>query len=565
MIAKITTGGGARGALGYVLGNKRGQELQPEGERERGQEGTPERAAEQGAELAVEPTEERERSRAQGKEQNAAREQERGRHEGSDDDRERGHGRGGSRDLEDAPAYRDGERARIIGGNMSGRNERELAREFGDFRALRPEVKNAVHHASISAAKGERLTVKQWREIADEYVRGQGYERSCYVVVQHRDEPQQHVHIIASNITVDGKVVEQYQNYGRAEAIMREVERKHELERVPMSHEVERRAMTRGEMEEFARTGEPSTKMRLQDTVDRALRENPSAREFVGRMERAGVHVNPHVQSTGRVSGISFERDGEVMKGSNLGRGYSWQGLQRRGLEYDEGRDLASLKEAKVRYLEAQLGRQEGQEVGREQAGETRRQLEEARASLSAERTPEQERGHGQEQERAAAPARSVEEPQRAVTAEAGPPPPAHHREAELSRASGARSHELPGGEGAGREALRQLDGAPGGRDALARAAGYDLSPSAEERLREAVQPAHERAARVEREEAARQAALEHGPGDRDVAEREHEHAAQAGKRRGAAQTRETPEVERGRTQELERTGGRDVGYDLSR
>ena len=164
-----------------------------------------------------------------------------------------------------------------------------------------------------------------------------------------------------------------------------------------------------------------------------------------------------------------------------------------------------------------------------------------------------------------ASPARPVEEPQRAVTPEGWQPSPAHHREAELSRASGAGRYELPGGEGTGREALRQLDGAPGGRDALARAAGYDLSGSAEERLREAVQPAHERAARVEREQAARQAALEHGPGGRDVAEREHEHAAQPGKRRGPEQTRDAPEVERGRTQEPERTRGRDVGYDLSR
>lgn len=37
------------------------------------------------------------------------------------------------------------------------------------------------------------------------------------------------------------------------------------------------------------------------------------------------------------------------MKGSNLGRGYSWQGLQNRGLNYDPVRDQPALEAAKQR------------------------------------------------------------------------------------------------------------------------------------------------------------------------------------------------------------------------
>lgn len=281
---------------------------------------------------------------------------------------------------------------------MTGRNARELAREFGAFREQRPDIAKPVHHASLSAARGEQLTVEQWNEVSEKYDERMGNRNSPFVVIQHTDTEHDHVHIAASRIDVQGKVVSDFQSKMRAEAVMREVEREHHLVQVKQSHEIERAAPTRGELEELARTGERSTKMVLQDTIDRVLRNGPSTTEFINQMERAGIHINPNVQSTGRVSGICFEHSGEVMKRSNLGRGYSWQGPQKRGLEYQEKRDLPSLKEAKAKYLEAELerGREAGlsreQVAGKEQEIAELRQSVAARSALAQEQEREQER-----------------------------------------------------------------------------------------------------------------------------------------------------------------------------
>jgi hypothetical protein len=51
------------------------------------------------------------------------------------------------------------------------------------------------------------------------------------------------------------------------------------------------------------------------------------------------------VASTERLSGLSFELDGVICKGSDLGRGYSWRGLAARtGVTYEAARDLPGLR-----------------------------------------------------------------------------------------------------------------------------------------------------------------------------------------------------------------------------
>ncbi|MCP3967286.1 MAG: hypothetical protein GY718_13215, partial [Lentisphaerae bacterium] len=48
-----------------------------------------------------------------------------------------------------------------------------------------------------------------------------------------------------------------------------------------------------------------------------------------------------------RMSGISFEHEEMKFKGSQLGREYSWAGLQKKGLNYESNRDYDVLKRAK--------------------------------------------------------------------------------------------------------------------------------------------------------------------------------------------------------------------------
>lgn len=340
MIAKISTGGGFHGTLEYLMQQKQEQA-------ERDHQRDKQREQKEAEQTSLRDAGTRERGRTGGEpEHNELRGTESEEKQVGAPEHEGDHSPP-PHERDRAEFYEEGQRHRIIGGNLSGQTARELAREFGAIRAQRPDIEKPVHHASISAGKDDRLTIEQWQEIAARYVKEMKFENSPYVVIQHRDNKHDHIHIVASRVNAHGQVVSEWQSKQRAEQIMRAIEEKYDLKRVKPSRENLRALPTRGERESFERTGRMSAKMRMQGRVELALKDGPTVTEFIDRLEQTGIQTLPNMQTTGRVSGISFRQGKELMKGSDLGRGYSWQGLQKRGLDYDPVRDQPALEAAR--------------------------------------------------------------------------------------------------------------------------------------------------------------------------------------------------------------------------
>ena len=87
---------------------------------------------------------------------------------------------------------------------MDGSDVGELIAEFNATKALRPEVVKAVWHNSLRLPKNEALTDAQWSEIADDYMSRMGFSEThlrCYIL--HDDKDGQHIHIIASRVSLD--------------------------------------------------------------------------------------------------------------------------------------------------------------------------------------------------------------------------------------------------------------------------------------------------------------------------------------------------------------------------
>lgn len=254
---------------------------------------------------------------------------------------------------EPAPQFEAGERHRVIGGNMSGDSREELAQEFKAISRQRPDIEKPVHHASLSAGENDKITVERWNEIAEKYVERMGFGDAPYVVIQHRDGKTDHIHILTSRVDLEGKVISDWQCKERAEKVLRGIERDYGLEQVKPSREVERAAPKRGEIEMFNRTGQLSAKMALQGHVEVALKDTPTVTEFIDRLQAVGVETIPYIKE-GRATGVSFRKGKELMKGSDLGRGFSWNALQQRGLDYNQERDRPSIEAARQR---ADIGR----------------------------------------------------------------------------------------------------------------------------------------------------------------------------------------------------------------
>jgi hypothetical protein len=239
------------------------------------------------------------------------------------------------------------EHARLLGGDMAGRNARELAREFGILRRQRPGLKRAVAHMFLRPAPGEYLTDSQWRSIAAYYLAGMGFADSPHVLYLDT-QPHPHLHLLASRITYGGAVVSDSNDYERSLGLIRNIERQYGL-RIVSAHP-ELASPKPGDFGRSRRTGVPPLKTRLQGILG-SLAYPITLREYLDQLHQHGVNLLPNIASTGRVSGISYVYEGQIMKGSDLGRGHTWSALAGR-LNPAPG-DPALLEDERRRAQEA--------------------------------------------------------------------------------------------------------------------------------------------------------------------------------------------------------------------
>ncbi|NJM59018.1 MAG: relaxase/mobilization nuclease domain-containing protein [Oscillatoriales cyanobacterium RU_3_3] len=239
--------------------------------------------------------------------------------------------------------------AALIGGNMCGQTPEELAAEFAIARQLKPNLKVAVFHATLSVASTQKLedseeNDERWLAIATDYMKAMQFDNNQYAVVKHSDTEHDHIHIVASRICLDGSVVDDSWDYYTSQETIRQLERNYNLETVTPSWETDKRAQTTGERRQLKSKGNKSVRVQLQDLIDEVTQDNPSMPEFVYRLQQEGVEVQLTLTQTGFNQGISYNLDRVAFSGTQLGKAYTFSGLQKhRDVSYDRERDNALI------------------------------------------------------------------------------------------------------------------------------------------------------------------------------------------------------------------------------
>jgi hypothetical protein len=121
---------------------------------------------------------------------------------------------------------------------MAGRNPRELAAEFGQYRKLNPKLRKAVAHFSLSPSPNDPpLSEVAWEMLAASFMRQMGFGDAAWVVVLHQEPGHlPHAHIAACRIDAGGKTITDANDFRRAEAAVRNIEAEFGLVAVPSSH-----------------------------------------------------------------------------------------------------------------------------------------------------------------------------------------------------------------------------------------------------------------------------------------------------------------------------------------
>ena len=233
------------------------------------------------------------------------------------------------------------EQAHIVATNMAGETPRELSQEFGVLRRLRPSLGKAVCHASISLAPEDRsLTDEEFSFIAKKFLAGMGFDDCPYIAVRHEDTTHQHIHVLVSRITTAGEVVSDKNDFTRAEKIMRELEQVYML-RAPTELPTQRKVIHDAVTKPL--TGVNKMKNEIRSAVEEAVTESEDFRQFIDGCKKRGVQPTVHM-SGNRVCGFAFRKGTLRVKGSELGRMFSWDALRQR-LDYQEIADFPVLEE----------------------------------------------------------------------------------------------------------------------------------------------------------------------------------------------------------------------------
>ncbi|MBV6626469.1 MAG: relaxase/mobilization nuclease domain-containing protein [Rivularia sp. (in: Bacteria)] len=266
----------------------------------------------------------------------------------------------------------------IIDSNMGGYNPRQLAREFGAARRMRPNFQRACGHIILSLPHREashpqgeyheHLDDEKYALIARRWLKemeflGDGLHKSQYVIARHQDTKHEHIHIIASRIRMDGSVVPDSWDYRRSEVVVRQLEQEFGLEptrcsnervaeKVKQKHGIkttvgERSAQTKKQKHHFS--GKPPVKQLLADAIDEATFDQPTVTELIARLQKLHINVHPSFSTKGKFkNAIAFSMNGVKMAGWKLGKAYSFPGLlQRKGVDYNSERDIPALRSAR--------------------------------------------------------------------------------------------------------------------------------------------------------------------------------------------------------------------------
>ncbi|EFO6141484.1 relaxase/mobilization nuclease domain-containing protein, partial [Escherichia coli] len=221
-------------------------------------------------------------------------------------------------------------------------NVSDLTDEFKTVSSFRQDIKKPVFHAFLSLPKDEKLTDEKWQEIAKDYLKEMNIdiEKHQYICVRHKDTDQDHIHIVANRVGLDGSVwLGQHSAFNTIAACER-LEVKHGLTITKglQGQKSEVSAPTKAEIEQALRKGEKPARIVLQNALQAAMLGKPDLQTFIDRVQAVGIEPWFNVASTGNVAGCSFSVGDVAFKGSQLGKKYSWNTIKNK-VKYDKNRD----------------------------------------------------------------------------------------------------------------------------------------------------------------------------------------------------------------------------------
>ncbi|MCV2460490.1 relaxase/mobilization nuclease domain-containing protein [Streptomyces sp. ICN988] len=187
--------------------------------------------------------------------------------------------------------------------------------------ALAEHARPAKHvwHTSVRADPGDRiLSDEEWADIARRIVAatgidpGDGQPGCRWAAVRHADD---HIHIVATLVTEDGRRPDDYRSGTRAQAEARLIEKELGLHQVAPGDGTAAQRPTSAERHKAERQGrERTAREELRETVRRAVAGASSDEEFFDRLAAAGILIRTRAAPSGDLLGYKVALSDDLNK-----------------------------------------------------------------------------------------------------------------------------------------------------------------------------------------------------------------------------------------------------------
>ena len=211
----------------------------------------------------------------------------------------------------------------------------EIADSFEYQRALNPRCSKPVGHIALSfkPEDKDRLTDEMMTKIALEYMELMGIRDTQFLLVRHHNTANPHCHLVYNRIDNNGKTISDKMERRRSEKVVKQLKDKYGLTYS------DGKGQTRTDRLHYTER----TKFEVKNAVNAALKDSKDWRDFTRRLQQRGVEVE-FKRRRGNddvIDGITFIKDGVRLKGSQIGRQFSYAKLSER-LANDEQRQTVN-------------------------------------------------------------------------------------------------------------------------------------------------------------------------------------------------------------------------------
>ncbi len=204
---------------------------------------------------------------------------------------------------------------------LMGEKRNQILASFEAQAMENPRIGNPAGHItlSFSADDKRKLTDEKMLQIAKDYIKKMGLDRTQWLIVRHYETDKPHCHIVFNMVGNDGKRMESGRNRYRNKRVCEALDRKYRLAKP------KRQAP---DLEKLH--GVEKAKAEIRIAATEALAKSKDWYTFALELSKKGVTIIPKYRlNTTEMQGVSFQLGDYKVKGSDVCEQFKFSNLER--------------------------------------------------------------------------------------------------------------------------------------------------------------------------------------------------------------------------------------------